>query len=74
MEFITKVMLLFGILRVTMSSTSMDVPKKSYVERDAHTYEPTWHQTEMKVNIGRIIDLLDLSLGDMVSNIIVENS
>ena len=56
-----------------ISSMSIYVPKKSYIERDVITYEPTWHQTDMKVNIIRIIDLLDLLLGDMVSNSIVEN-
>ena len=73
MGLITKVMLLFGILHVAMSSTSVHVPKKSNIERDAHTYASTWHQTDMKVNIRRIIDLLDLLLGDMVSNIMVQD-
>ena len=41
MGLITKVMLLFGILHVSMSSTSVHVPKKSYIERDVHTYEST---------------------------------
>ena len=73
MGFINKAILLFGVLRVAMSSTSIHSTKKSYIERDIHTYEPTWHQTDMKVNIRRIIDLLDLLLGDMVSSIKVEN-
>ena len=78
MGFSSNAILLFAILHVTMSicpqcqymsSMSIYVPKKSYIERDVHTYEPTWHQTDMKVNIRRIIELLDLLLADIVSNI-----
>ena len=77
MGFSSNAILLFAILHVTMSicpqcmisSMSIYVPKKSYIERDVITYEPTWHQTDMKVNIRRIIELLDLLLGDLVSNI-----
>ena len=76
MGFSSNAILLFAILHVTMSICpqcimSIYVPKKSYIERDVHTYEPTWHQTDMKVNIRRIIELLDLLLGDLVSNIYV---
>ena len=73
MGYIGKATLLFAILRVTMSSMSILFPKKSYIERDIHTDVSTWHQTDMKVNIIRIIELLDLLLRDMVSNIIVQN-
>ena len=73
MGFIAKATLLFTILCVTLSSTSIHVPKKSYIERDVLTYVSTWHQTDMKVNLRRIIDLLDLLLSDMVSNILVQN-
>ena len=74
MGFSSNAILLFAILHVTMSICpqcimSIYVPKKSYIEQDVITYEPTWHQTDMKVNIRRIIKLLDLLLGDMVSNI-----
>ena len=73
MGFIAKATLLFAILHVAMSSMSIHTPKKRYIERDVHTSVSTWHQTDMKVNIRRIIDLLDLLLGDMVSNAIVQN-
>ena len=73
MGYIAKTTLLFSILRVTMSTTSLHFPKKSYIDRDIHSYVSTWHQTDMKANIIRIIDLLDLLLGDLVSNTIVQN-
>ena len=79
MGFSSNAILLFATLHVTMStcpqcimsSMSIYIPKKSYIERDVITYEPTWHQSDMKVNIRRIIELLDLLLGDLVSNIYV---
>ena len=74
MGYIGKATLLFAILHVAMSSMSIHTPKKRYIERDVHTSVSTWHQTDMKVNIRRIIDLLDLLLGDMVSNIMVQDS
>ena len=73
MGYIGKATLLFAILRVTMSSMSIHFPKKSYIDRDIPSYVSTWHQTDMKTNIIRIIDLLDLLLGDLVSNTIVQN-
>ena len=73
MGFIAKATLLFAILQVAMSSMSIHTPKKRYIERDVHTSVSTWHQTDMKVNYRRIIDLLDLLLRDMVSSIKVEN-
>ena len=73
MGFIAKATLLFAILHIAMSSMSIHIPKKRYIERQVHTSVSTWHQSDMKVNIRRIIDLLDLLLGDMVSSIKVEN-